>query len=232
MKRWKFLQENLPKYLANPYFAEIIIVDETGEDYEILKSVYVNEPRIKVFCNEKRLGPFHNKLECMKRAQCEWILLMDSDNFADMNYFESLFKYFDKTNTKRVYMPSKAMPDFDYSFFSGMTLTPKFMGSLLREKKDKYLTTCFNTGNYLLSKTAVDTILRYREDGLSNYCFCYDVLYSNILLLKNGFDFFVVPDMTYRHVVHEGSVYFELKEHATQAYTYLIELFNQVCLEA
>ena len=83
MRRWDFLKINLPKYLKNNYIYEIIITDETGEDFQKVNEFFKNEEKIKIFKNEKRLGPFLNKLECMKKATLEWICLMDSDNFAN-----------------------------------------------------------------------------------------------------------------------------------------------------
>jgi glycosyltransferase involved in cell wall biosynthesis len=95
MNRWNFLKESIPKYLDNKYIKEIVIVDETGEDYAHLLDFYKNEPKIRAFKNETRLGPFLNKLECMKKASYEWICLMDSDNFADLDYFDN-FLYIPK----------------------------------------------------------------------------------------------------------------------------------------
>ena len=209
MKRWSFLKESLPKYLQNPYIGEIIISDETGEDYDMIKSTYASEPKIKVYKNEKRLGAFLNKCTAMQKASYPWIVLMDSDNFADTSYFDELFKSFDPFQTKRIYMPSKALPHFDYSSFSGLILTPKVLGDLIRDKKDTYLTTSFNTGNYVLSKIAADLLYQYKDSDLSKTIMCCDVIYANTLLLMNGFDFYVVPNMQYDHVVHDGSFYFE-----------------------
>jgi glycosyltransferase involved in cell wall biosynthesis len=209
MKRWSFLKESLPNYLENPYVGEIILVDETGEDYEIISQMYSKEPKIKIFRNETRIGPFLNKLECMKHASFDWIALIDSDNYADRKYFETLLRHFDPYKRLRVYMPSRALPNFDYSAFSGMTLTFPRIAELIRGKQDLYLTTCFNTGNYILSKQAYTLLNQYRNDELSKISFCCDVIYANTLLLCNQFDFYVVPHLEYSHVAHEGSVYFE-----------------------
>jgi hypothetical protein len=209
MKRWSFLKESLPKYLDNPYIGEIILVDETGEDYDIIRQMYSAEPKIKIFKNEARLGPFLNKLECMKRATFNWIALIDSDNYADVRYFETVLQKFDPHNYLRVYMPSRSLPNFDYSSFSGMTLTFPTIATLVREEKHKNLTGCFNAGNYILSKQSYELLNRYRDEELSKISFCCDVIYANTLLLSNQFEFYVVPNLEYSHNVHEGSVYFE-----------------------
>jgi hypothetical protein len=232
MNRWSFLQENLPKYLMSPFVKEIILVDETGSDYEKLKEVFGSEPKIQAYRNQTRLGPFLNKLECMRHASCDWIVMIDSDNFADTSYFEFLLKVFDPSNPTRVYMPCKAEPNFDYSPFSGMILTPKTIGTLMRDKKDLHLTACFNTGNYVLSKLAFTTLLNYSTDELSKTSFCCDVIYANTLLLMNGFEFLVVPEQSYNHVVHEGSVYFEYIGRSRHISEYVHSLFNDLMLKA
>lgn len=232
MDRWKFLEESLPKYLINPYIKEIVLVDENGADYEQITRVYANEPKIRAYRNEHRLGPFLNKLECMKRATCDWMVMIDSDNFADIDYFETLMKVFDDSNPHRIYMPSKAVPNFDYTAFAGMNLTFKTIGSLIRENNDLHLTACFNTGNYVLSKLAFQTLLQYATDELSQTSFCCDVIYANTLLLSNGFDFLVVPDQHYSHVVHEGSVYFEYVGRSRHISEFVHSLFTHLALKA
>ena len=42
--------------------------------------------------NESRLGPFRNKFKSIKLANSKWIALIDSDNFADNDYFRMCFK--------------------------------------------------------------------------------------------------------------------------------------------
>lgn len=232
MDRWDFLKESLPKYLTNPFVKEIILVDENAADYEQIRRAYPNEPKIRVYHNEYRLGPFLNKLECMKRATCDWIVLLDSDNFADLSYFDALMNVFDETNPHRIYMPCKAVPNFDYSAFAGMNLTFKTIGSLIREQKDLHLTACFNTGNYVLSKLAFQTLLQYTKDELSATSFCCDVIYANTLLLSNGFDFLVVPNQEYTHVVHQGSVYFEYVGRSRHISEYVHSLFRDLALKA
>ena len=73
MRRWVFLEKYIPLYLENPYIDEIVIVDETGEDYAKIVSKYSSEPKIRVYQNDKCLGPFLNKLKCMNYATNDWI---------------------------------------------------------------------------------------------------------------------------------------------------------------
>ena len=43
--------------------------------------------------NNERLGPFLNKIKACSYAKNEWIVLMDSDNFAFKDYFQIAKKY-------------------------------------------------------------------------------------------------------------------------------------------
>ncbi len=85
-----FLKNNLEKYLQNKLIDEIVIVDENGQDYEKI-NYYFDHEKIKVFKNEKILGPFLNKLEVLKKSKNDWVALIDSDNFAEENYFKSFY---------------------------------------------------------------------------------------------------------------------------------------------
>jgi hypothetical protein len=59
MQRYdKFLSESIPKYLKNSHINEIIICDETGEDYEIIISNF-DDPKIFVYKNNFTPFLFH-----------------------------------------------------------------------------------------------------------------------------------------------------------------------------
>jgi hypothetical protein len=211
MNRWNFLNNNIPLYLKNNFIKEIIIFDETGEDYEKIKINYSNE-KIKVYKNEKRLGPFLNKLECMKRATCDWICLMDSDNFANISYFDSFMKYVNgMPSNDIIYCPSCALPNFNFTSLQDRLITKKNIKHILNSNKKELLEITFNTGNYILNKKNINIINTFlindEVNQLSKICFPCDVIYMNYLLLMNGQTFIVVPNMYYEHVVHDESIY-------------------------
>jgi hypothetical protein len=234
MRRWNFLKENIPKYLVNPYIKEIVIVDETGEDYDILSQVYQDEPKLRLFKNETRLGPFLNKVECMKKASCEWICLMDSDNFADLDYFEGFSTYTSNNpDPKILYCPSFAKPHFDYRDLENILINKYTIRSLLATNKGNSKT-AFNTGNYIFHINifyTIQTILLSNNDvkELSKQCYSCDVIYMNYLLLQNSYFFVFVPKMYYSHVVHDGSIYLATADSHKELNHYINDiLFNQL----
>ena len=83
-----FLKVNLLKYLDDKNIDEIIICDETGNDIDKINNFFPNNQKLRLFKNETRLGPFANKLKACSLAKNEWIALIDSDNFADTDYFQ------------------------------------------------------------------------------------------------------------------------------------------------
>ena len=118
-----FLSKYLIKYLENEYIDEIVITDENGNDIEKIKNTFPNNSKLKLIQNDSHLGPFLNKIKVCSIAKNEWIVLMDSDNFADKDYFINAKNYIDLiigSNSKNIILaPSFARPGFNFSNLSG-----------------------------------------------------------------------------------------------------------------
>lgn len=224
MKRWSFLEKYIPLYLENPYIDEIVIVDETGEDYAEILSKYSAEAKIRLYQNEKCLGPFLNKLKCMKYASNDWICLVDSDNFVDVDYFTKVSALL--LDEMIVYLPSFAAPNFDFRCFNGLLLTKEVIATMSENQNYNLLETCLNTGNYIISKKSVGILSLYESDNFSEICSTCDVLYANYLLLKNGFKLYIVPELSYTHVVHEHSIFIQKSFTNRNIDRYMYSLFR------
>lgn len=208
-----FLSTNLPKYISNPYIDEVIIADENGNDYNLLLEHFSNETKLKVFRNETILGPFLNKLNVLRKAKNQWIVLIDSDNFADLNYFETIHHYI-STNSLHdftVLMPSFAKPNFNYKDFENQIMTKNNIKNI--EKINNLMFNCLiNTGNYVLNKKLVDNIsLEHESKEIIETSSACDVKYFNLLLLEQfpEIEFHVVKNLEYHHVVHANSIYLQ-----------------------
>jgi hypothetical protein len=199
-----FLNDNLKKYLTFELIDEILICDENGNDYTKLQNGYpqeISSGRLKIYKNKQVLGPFLNKLKVCRLASSEWIVCMDSDNFADSDYFEVAKKYILKSSPSKISIlsPCFAKPKFDYTRFAGNMYTkPKLFD-------DDCLV---NTGNYIIHKYLIDNIDISKETENIKKSSACDVVFFNTLLFEQ-FDlhFHVVKDLEYSHVVHNGSVY-------------------------
>lgn len=201
MDRFDFLQRFLPHYLENPLISEIIISDENGNDTKQIQTKFANE-KIVCYINEKRLGPFRNKLSALCRAKSDFIALIDSDNFADLAYFQAAKNYIEKHHLTKnfVLMPSFAKPRFNYK-----SVPENFS---LFENSEPYMV-CFNTGNYILSKDVLDLKLIKDKTIIDHSSACDVILFNTLLLEQKQTRFYVVPDLEYEHTVHDGSIYLQ-----------------------
>ena len=208
-----FLKKNIPKYLDNELISEIIISDENGNDIKLIQEHFPNKTKLKLFKNEKILGPFLNKIQCCKYASNEWIALIDSDNFTDFHYFIIANQYISGSNSvnkESIISPYLAMPNFDYGFMSNVILTK----NNIKKYYSKPMFNCFiNTGNYILNKYLIDNLNIDDEARLIEISSACDVKLINTLFMEQfeNLNIHVVENMKYEHVVHDESIY--LKTH-------------------
>lgn len=202
--------QNYLIYLKNGLINELIINDENGNDYNKITNKYDNElnNEFKIYKNENILGPFLNKLKVCNYSSNEYIVLMDSDNFADENYFITLRNYIHKNidsfSKNFVLSPSFAKPNFNYKHFENHIITKQN----LNEYKNLHNFACMlNTGNYFLTKSCINNIIPNPE--IVNFSHSADVIYYNTLCFQQieDFQFHVIENLEYLHVVHDGSVY-------------------------
>jgi hypothetical protein len=215
----KFLNRYIDCYVNNDLIQEIIITDENGNDVEKIKNKYGENQKLTLIKNEDRLGPFLNKLKACKYAKNEWIVLMDSDNFAPEEYFITAKKYIEneiKDQKNIILAPSKARPNFNYSHLSGFIYkNGSFKTNLMKEntliKPENCISVILmNTGNYVINKYLIDNLNINDEIKNINQSSSCDVIYFNTLLFEQlDLNLHVVPNLEYDHVVHNGSIYIQ-----------------------
>jgi len=215
----EFLINYLPKYLENKLIDEIIITDENGNDIEKIKQKFGNIEKIKMYKNETRLGPFLNKLKACNYAKNEWIVLMDSDNFADDTYFYLVKDYIINIIQEQkniILAPCKANPNFNYSHLTGFIYKKGDFAKNLQQEQSTIKNgnassdVLMNTGNYVLNKYLIQNLnLQHETENIKKSSAC-DVIYFNTLLFEQlDLHMHVVKDLQYEHVVHNGSVYLQ-----------------------
>uniref|UniRef100_A0A6C0DJ31 Glycosyltransferase 2-like domain-containing protein n=1 Tax=viral metagenome TaxID=1070528 RepID=A0A6C0DJ31_9ZZZZ len=204
-----FLSRYLPKYLANEYIDEIIITDENGNDIEKIKTCFPEDNKLILVKNESRLGPFLNKIKACSLAKNEWIVLMDSDNFAYKDYFIKAKNYIEKNinNEKNIILaPSFARPNFNYYHLSGSILKKGCFNDTIKSQS----LILMNTGNYVINKYLIDNLeLSNETENIPKSSAC-DVIYFNTLLFEQlDLNMHIVEGLEYDHIVHDGSVYLQ-----------------------
>lgn len=221
-----FLHKNIPKYLSYQHVDEVVVVDENGNDVDSLQSL-TSHPKLKLFKNEYRLGPFLNKYKACHLASNPWVALMDSDNFAEANYFDTAYHYICQhrlwENPAVILMPSFARPDFDYRHLSNRIITKENIQMVLREGV-KHNETLMNTGNFIIHKSLIERLNLSQElPNIIQSSSC-DVIYLNTLLLEQfNPTFHIVENLEYFHNLHHSSIYLN---------TYLLhQEFNETIYE-
>jgi len=216
MERYdKFLSKSLPLYIDNPLINEIIITDENGNDINKIINSNINRDKLKLYKNKNRLGPFLNKLSACKYALNEWIVLIDSDNFADFNYFNNAYEYI-KTleNTKyTIISPSFAKPEFNFKHLQNKTINKFNLREIVNfdnTYRGSYssLHILMNTGNYILNKSLINDLDISKEINNIQYSSACDVIYMNTLFFEQfNLNFHVLSNLEYYHAIHDDSIY-------------------------
>lgn len=101
---------------------EIIIINDCGSDNSInIAEQYASkDSRIKIFYNQQNLGAFNARLEGIKKANGEYLLFLDSDDYLDINVCKKVYKKI--LDLKKRITNEENLPDI---IFFGMDFYPK-----------------------------------------------------------------------------------------------------------
>jgi hypothetical protein len=215
-----FLSKYIPKYLENDFIDEIVITDENGNDAKKLNNLYSNNVKMKIYINKTKLGPFLNKINCCLKSSNEWIALIDSDNFAEEDYFKNMTEFIEKEKPNKTSILS---PDhvkgyhFDWRVFSNesnvlnketFTFLKKTEDNLKKPHNHSSLCVLFNLGNYVLNQYLVKNVNINSLQKLINESSSFDVILFNYLCFEQmNMNLFFVKNTGYIHNIHEGSIY-------------------------
>lgn len=208
MKRWAFLKDVLPIYIARPEVIEIVICDETGEDIDaILRSPLSLSSKLRLHKNKKILGIYENKCQALRLCLMDWVALLDSDNIFNDDWFDSI-KNLSYTDPKIIY----ASADFKSidirsgeivrpaEAFSGMKISDaQSWNAALDMPKWNFI---LNDGNWLLHKDAANVL---PNSIASSKVLASDAIFMLRCFIKNGYSIHYVPELEYIHTVHSES---------------------------
>jgi glycosyltransferase involved in cell wall biosynthesis len=80
-----YFQKAVELALNDDFVKEIVVNDDhsSEEEWEKLNKIVrdLNVSKIKLFRNEINVGAFRNKYAAVKNSKCEWVYLLDSDNY-------------------------------------------------------------------------------------------------------------------------------------------------------
>lgn len=208
MDRWdSFLKHQLPIYLAHPKIACVVISDENGNDIEkISNTEFAMDPKLRLYQNDKVLGVYGNKRQCILKAPTEWVAVLDSDNTFTNEFFDSFFLKADLQDTKNIYCAGKnerlfidtGLTENRTEHFSGMKISTLNWNSILKTTAWNFL---LNDGNCIWPKEVVKFFPDLPEEEIVGT----DSIFFVRQAIKAGYTLNVEPTMHYIHTVHTGS---------------------------
>lgn len=222
MNRFEFLKDSLPRYLENTYITEVVICDETGEDYDLITHTF-NHPKLRVYKNERRLGCLRNKLNVLSKATCDYICLFDSDNFVDDVYFQAFQAC---TDTADIFLPEKALPNFIFSTFTRTSIHRDTLREIIHTHGNVALN-LLNTMNCIFTKDMSVKLQSMLIDRDVDTCYAGDSMYilTYAMFLWDA-RVTVVPGMIYEHRVHDGSYWMETEHLSMHFLRHLKDRFH------
>ena len=153
-----------------------------------------------------------NKLRACSYAKNKWIALIDSDNFADQDYFITTKNYIEtnvQNDEKNVILSPCKSNCFDYSMLAGIIFKK---GDFPKYDTNEY-TLLIKTGNYVIHKSLIDGLdISNETNNIHNSPTCDVILMNTLFFEQFELKFHVVPELTYTHVIHELSIYKQLGE--------------------
>jgi hypothetical protein len=220
MKRWSFLEKSLPQYLEFDFVSHVVVCDETGEDADaIASSPFANHPKLHVYKNEKRLGAYLNKRQCIEKSPTDWIAVLDSDNIFSEDFFIVAYETLQKENmnpklvmasSESIHILSKAGLEVNHTaHFTGFRITRANWNSVLQMKKSNFL---LNDGNYIVHKS----VYKYLNPNFTlEQVQATDAMLAAKQFVENGCIYYIVPGMRYLHIVHDGSFWLSTDREST-----------------
>ena len=198
--RYEMTVESFVKVLGVDEVKEVVIVDDCSTDgsYEKLVEYFKDEPKVKVFRNEKNLDCYFNKKQAIEKCTGDWVILLDSDNLIDFGYLYSLFQILDwKKDT--IYTPDFAMPSFSFQQFSGLLVTK---GNVAKWIDEPMFEVMMNAANYFVNRNEYLKVWDGSIDPVTS-----DSIFTTYNWLNAGNKIQVVDGLHYQHRVHDGSHY-------------------------
>ena len=218
MRRFTFLKETLPTFLAHEGVGEVIVCDETGEDVEEIQKIIKN-PKLRLVVNPKRLGIYQNKRKVMGLATCPFIACLDSDNYFSQEWLDTVTELLKMTDRRTIYASAKfknvnietGLISEPCSQFSDLKLTTDNWNSFLKIPKWNFL---LNDGNWVVPWKAVLCL----PDIPSESLLAADAIFMLRCFVKEGFLVDYTGDLTYLHIVHNDSTWLKTEKESTRIF--------------
>lgn len=202
MNRYLYTIESFMNVIDDERISEIIISDDRSTDnsYLNLKDYFKDKPKVKLFQNEKNVGMSVNKKIAIGYATNEFAIIFDSDNKLSKKYLDALEEVVE-LNNETIYLPIGALPKFDFSAYSGLTIDRNNVKDYMDQPMFRV---ALNTCNCLVNRDFYLSV--FKEDKAIG---CADTINHIFNHLKAGGKLYFVPNLTYSHLIHKNSAYLQ-----------------------
>jgi glycosyltransferase involved in cell wall biosynthesis len=179
--------------------SEIVIVDDASDMkiYEELKAMTDSLSKVTLYRNLQNRDCYENKYTAVSYATNDWVILLDSDNKIDKSYLDIIFGLEWDKNTS--YMPSFAAPTFNYQEFAGTIVSKENVAQLMGRP---LFDTMLNCMNFFVNVSEYLRVWQPVQNPKTA-----DSIFFNYCWFKEGNEMYVVPNLTYQHLIHSGSHY-------------------------
>jgi glycosyltransferase involved in cell wall biosynthesis len=211
MDRWdKFLKKQLPIYLDHPLIDCVLISDENGNDIDkICQEGYDKNPKLRLYQNEFILGVYGNKRQCLLNAPTQYVAVLDSDNWFEPSYFDSLMECIKRDGDlaeKTIYTAGEnerlfidtGVKENRIKHFSGKRINKENWNTILKIVGWNFL---LNDGNAVWPKSFVQHMPDLPEERVVGT----DSLLAMRYAIQAGYTMSVEHSLHYIHTVHDGS---------------------------
>jgi len=211
MDRWhSFLKEQINIYLEHPLIDCVIVCDENGNDINGICEAGLDEnPKLRLYQNEKILGVYGNKRQCILKAPTDFVAVLDSDNYFSPEYFVSLHKCIERDGPKsltniycagineRLFIET-GVTENRTAQFNGMQVTYDNWNKTITMPGWKFL---LNDGNAVWPKD----IIKHFSDIPEEEVVGTDSIFFARQAIQAGYSMCIEPKLHYIHTVHPGS---------------------------
>jgi glycosyltransferase involved in cell wall biosynthesis len=204
--RVKMLEEAFIQVHKDHRISEIVVVDDKSKNLnEVvrLEHKYLLDGKTRWIYNERNLGCYHNKREAISKASNEYVIIFDSDNILTTQYIDRIFD--EQWSRDTVLAPDFAKPHFDYTAFSGLTVSKENVKEMMLKKNFEAM---INTMNYFVHR---DEYLKVWVDHKEPWT--ADTALQNYNWLKAGNKIKVLEGLQYEHRIEHTEHKSHYQEH-------------------
>jgi len=191
--RAEMLFRSFEQVINHPNVGEIVIVDDVSDDdiYERVFNYCAEQPKIKLFRNEKNLSCFANKREAVSKAENESVIVLDSDNVIGMDYIDTIMAQ--QWSPERILQPCFARPRFDFRKHNSLLV---HKGNIRKYMSDGMFNVMLNAMNYFVHR---DRYLEAWDNSIDPVT--SDTIWMNYCWLRAGNSIYITPGLMYDHGV-------------------------------